>query len=88
MTHLHDILGVSVSATEAEIKAAFRARARTAHPDKGGSAEEFNELRTAYQKLMAQMNGRCSVCCGKGFVNSRRGIFVYREPCSICWKTK
>ncbi len=43
----HDVLGVSSEAPEAVRKAAYRALARTAHPDTGGSREEWDQLQKA-----------------------------------------
>ncbi|HIS39897.1 MAG TPA: molecular chaperone DnaJ [Candidatus Aphodovivens avistercoris] len=51
---LYEVLGVSRDATEAEIKKAFRRRARELHPDvnKAPNAEEqFKELNEAYDVL-------------------------------------
>src|SRR5581483_3757510 len=50
----YQILGVSKTATEAEIKSAYRKLARTHHPDidkSAGAAEKFKELSEAYQVL-------------------------------------
>jgi len=49
----YDILGVSTEATTAEIKKAFRERAKRVHPDiAGGSTEnEMRRLLTAYETL-------------------------------------
>src|SRR5258708_7539046 len=47
-------LGVSKTATEAEIKSAYRRLARKHHPDvdkSAGAAEKFKELSQAYQVL-------------------------------------
>lgn len=45
-------LGVGKSATDAEIKTAFRKLAHEHHPDKtGGSADKFKEINEAYQVL-------------------------------------
>lgn len=44
-------LGVSKSATQDEIKAAFRKAAHTHHPDKGGDEAKFKEVNEAYQVL-------------------------------------
>ena len=46
-----DVVGVRDSATEAEIKKAFRTRSLQLHPDKGGSTEAMQELKEAYDQL-------------------------------------
>lgn len=51
------ILGVSSSATDAEIKKAYRLIAMQCHPDKGGDKEDFQELTNAYEKIMEQRRG-------------------------------
>lgn len=50
-TELYDILGVSSTATENEIKKAYRKKAVTCHPDKGGDTEEFKKINKAYEIL-------------------------------------
>ena len=47
----YDLLGVPDDATTAQIKSAFRARARSWHPDAGGDAHRFALLREAYDTL-------------------------------------
>ncbi len=48
----YKILGVSKSATQDEIKKAFRKKAHELHPDKsGGDSEKFKEANEAYQIL-------------------------------------
>ena len=49
--NLYKVLGVKRDATQAEIKATFRARAKDLHPDKGGSDEAFAKLNEAYMVL-------------------------------------
>lgn len=42
-------LGVSLSATEKEVKAAYRKKVMENHPDRGGDPEEFQKIQTAYE---------------------------------------
>lgn len=51
MTDHYKVLGVRRRATEAEIKAAFRALAREHHPDAGGSSDQFLLIKEAYETL-------------------------------------
>ena len=44
-------LGVARSATEDEIKRAFRRLASQHHPDKGGDKTKFQEIQSAYDTL-------------------------------------
>lgn len=52
MKDLYEILGTVRHATAAEIKAAYRTRAMTLHPDQGGSVAAFTELQAAYEILI------------------------------------
>lgn len=47
----YNLLGVSKTASEDEIKRAFRKKAHELHPDKGGDAEKFKKVNEAYQVL-------------------------------------
>lgn len=48
---LYDVLGVPKTATEVEIKKAFRKKALEHHPDKGGDEAVFKEVNAAYEVL-------------------------------------
>ena len=48
---LYDVLGVGKDATPADIKKAYRRKAKSEHPDAGGSSEKFTELTLAYECL-------------------------------------
>ena len=45
------LLGVSPKAKPVEIRRAFLTKAKTAHPDQGGSAEAFRQLMEAYHRI-------------------------------------
>ncbi|GDY29233.1 J domain-containing protein [Gandjariella thermophila] len=47
----YELLGVERGASAAEIRSAYLARAKAAHPDVGGSTERFHLLQQAYQTL-------------------------------------
>ena len=51
MTNHYAVLDVKRTATPHEVKAARRAKAREAHPDRGGSAERFAAVQRAYDVL-------------------------------------
>jgi hypothetical protein len=46
-------LGVRFPLSTSSIKAAYRRRAMTAHPDAGGDAAEFRALEQAYREALA-----------------------------------
>ncbi|EMA64380.1 ferredoxin Fer [Halorubrum kocurii] len=46
-----DVLDVDEDADEATIERAYRARVKEAHPDQGGTLEEFQLVRRAYREL-------------------------------------
>lgn len=48
----YTLLGVDKAASRAQIKTAYRAKARSIHPDFGGSAADFHALHEAYQALV------------------------------------
>ena len=48
---LYETLGVDLKATYAQIKHAYRKLAKTKHPDVGGTAEEFDVIKLAYDVL-------------------------------------
>lgn len=47
----YDILGIPKTATEAEIKKAFRNKAKEHHPDAGGNTDQFQKVQQAYETL-------------------------------------
>lgn len=56
--HPHEVLGVQLDASAAEIRTAFKRLALKFHPDKvGGSAERFREIAAAYEALASRSSG-------------------------------
>jgi ferredoxin len=55
-----EVLALDPDADDDEIEEAYRERVKEAHPDHGGSVEEFRAVRTAYEQLKAgyRENGR------------------------------
>lgn len=51
----YTVLGVSATASLAEIQAAYRGRALILHPDRGGSNAEMAELTNARDQALAQL---------------------------------
>ena len=49
----YSILGLKKSASDEDIKQAFRTKALETHPDKGGDPEEFKKVREAYECLIS-----------------------------------
>ena len=50
-TQYYEILGVPKTATQEEIRKAYRKLVKIKHPDKGGNEKEFQDLQTAYDIL-------------------------------------
>lgn len=46
-----DVLGIDPDADDAAIRDAYRRRVKEAHPDRGGSAREFQRVKEAYEKI-------------------------------------
>lgn len=49
----HEVLDVDPDADERAIQRAYRERVKRAHPDHGGSSEEFQRVKAAYEALTA-----------------------------------
>ena len=55
---LYECLGISREASSEEIKRAYRDLARSKHPDKGGSAAEFQAIQEAHEVLSDERRRR------------------------------
>lgn len=51
MTNHYDILGIPKTASEDDVRTAYRKLARKNHPDKGGDKDTFQKIQTAYETL-------------------------------------
>lgn len=51
----YDVLGVSRTATQEQIEASYREKAKVLHPDFGGDPEAFRRLNEARQKLKGKL---------------------------------
>ena len=51
MIDLYQLLGIKRGATRDEVRKAYRRKAKTSHPDSGGSVEQFSALATAHEVL-------------------------------------
>src|SRR6478752_7702090 len=52
VTNPYEILGVRRDATDEQVKAAYRRRAKATHPDSGGDPEAFGRVQKAYELLL------------------------------------
>lgn len=67
MSTPYEILGVSTSASQEDIKKSFKKLAMIHHPDKGGDPEKFKEINNAYQTLMNPSREKIHSHRGSGF---------------------
>jgi curved DNA-binding protein CbpA len=51
MANFYEVLQVAQTANRSEVKKAYRKLTRTAHPDRGGSAESFRNVQEAWETL-------------------------------------
>lgn len=49
-----EVLALDRDATEADVVRAYRERVKEAHPDQGGSVEEFQAVKAAYEELLSR----------------------------------
>ncbi|OGZ69234.1 MAG: molecular chaperone DnaJ [Candidatus Staskawiczbacteria bacterium RIFCSPHIGHO2_02_FULL_42_22] len=69
----YEVLGVTKSASQDEIKKAFHKLAHKYHPDKGGDEKKFKEINEAYQVLSDAQKRQQYDQFGSGFENMNQG---------------
>lgn len=81
-----DLLGLEPGASAADIRTTWQRLASTHHPDKGGNAETFNQLRQAYKRAYAkaQQPSTCHHCGGSGKVTTSNGFNTIQARCRVC----
>lgn len=60
-----DALQIDPDADETEVEQAYRRRVKETHPDQGGSAREFQEVRAAYEAIKAGHHGEIDTGNGR-----------------------
>lgn len=81
-----EALGLSDSALPSEVTARWRELRSSLHPDNGGDAGEFDDMKKAYEAALheAQQPVRCAECDGSGKKMVQRGFSQVRLPCGAC----
>lgn len=81
-----ELLELGADASSEDIKAAYRRLAMLKHPDRGGDPAEFDQLRKAYNKAMAEATAPklCPQCTGTGHVRKGLGWASINLVCPVC----
>lgn len=74
------MLGVSSSASLADIKTAYRTLVKHAHPDLGGDAATFDRITRAYEFLVAETSRPATVRPERVSVAPQPTRSVFRRP--------
>lgn len=81
-----EALGLTQDATPEQLKLAFRAAAKTLHPDMGGDPVKFSELNKKYMRAMdhATTPRKCTRCDGTGKFRQAHGFHTATVDCYVC----
>lgn len=79
-------LGLTIEATVEEVRARYLELSKVHHPDHGGQAEAFAQLKATYDQALAiaMAPKPCAPCKGKGRVKVKNGFTVIEMMCSEC----
>lgn len=93
----YELLGVTRTSTEDEIRSAYRHKVSSIHTDRGGDAEAHTNLTQAYNVLRNKKSKEdydnvlemyevfCEECKGNGYVTRTRHFTqVIKLPCDDC----
>ena len=85
MSYLSD-LGLDENATPKEVQRKYWNLCQTAHPDAGGSQEDFIKLNKTYQAALKLANTpkTCEACKGKGKITQTNGFDSINMICRNC----
>lgn len=84
------VLGIPNNATREQIDTAYREKVRIAHPDKGGTAEEFTRIMKAREQALEEwrlnesIRIRCETCMDTGKVTKTHGVHTMKMTCPDC----
>lgn len=81
ITQAFKILGIPEESTKEQIRRRYLTLARSAHPDAGGSMEEFTKINKAYEVAKTRV---CPNCKGQGFTLKQVGFSSKRITCAEC----
>ena len=78
-------LGVHMDASANEVREAYYEKARTTHPDHGGTVESFDLLKAAYDEALAYARRPCDSCKGAGTTRKLdRNFKPHDVECATC----
>jgi DnaJ-class molecular chaperone len=75
------------TATSDEVKKRFQQLAMKAHPDQGGTVEEFRQLRDTYYVALkeSKRNTKCKTCNGTKRVRVKSSFGTVCRTCPDCF---
>lgn len=81
--------GVTADSSPDEIRAVYKRLVWERHPDRGGSAEAFNDLHLAYREAHeCAFRAPCPACDGRGSSLVTNGFSTLRVVCEACLGSK
>lgn len=90
MKNPFEVLGLPTTATPEQVTAAWRKLCMIHHPDRGGNAVDFCDIRRAYKLAYAQAvaPAPCDTCGRTGKILKMRGFSSIMITCPDCNGTR